>query len=231
MQCDGARRPPGQRPGLGLTRALVRNKRSGGLIWAIFNTSSVRADRNTRFATAAEMQSTFDTEHTNLEWIALVITGDPLLAQKSVVDASGLHRTSSSVFRDWLTRWAHSVTAREAARNVKELSATSVPRYSNWACAHIDHPPLSAEDAAFVRKISPLEIAVNLDPLARSILVLRGIQSASFSDCSMLINASRRAVTGAYCHAVEWLHQYAFSGNFDTSAPDVRPSGIADMPR
>ncbi|HWR34578.1 MAG TPA: hypothetical protein VN622_01755 [Clostridia bacterium] len=158
------------------------------------------------------MQETFDLEHENLHWTALVITGDPTLAEKSIVDASGLQKSSSSVFRDWLTQWAHSATARAAAGNIHEIISVSAKSYSNWNCEHSDHELLSADQIVFVRRLEAQQIIESLDPLARSMLVLRGVQHASLSDCSLLLGVQRRSVMGAYCHALSWLREYTQSG-------------------
>ena len=41
-----------------------------------------------------------------------MITGSAELAERSIIDATGLAETSSRDFRDWLVLWAHLATAR-----------------------------------------------------------------------------------------------------------------------
>lgn len=173
--------------------------------WLHFNTRIPNTVQKDPLATTLEMQATFDAERENLYWIAFVITGDSLQAERSIIDASGLQKTNSGVFRDWLTRWAHSATARVAARGMRAAIDASAQTYSDKVCGHSDHELLSADQVAFIRELDPKQIIVNLDPLARSILVLRGIQRASISDCALLLDVPRRSVIGAYCHTLNWL--------------------------
>jgi hypothetical protein len=158
-----------------------------------------------RFATAAEIEIAFDIEREKLRWIAYAITGDMHLAQKTLVDARDLQPTASGVFRDWLVGWAHSATARVAVRNIGESLREAAKKYENSTCDHPSHES-SKEESLFLSQLSPEEIVDALDPFARTILVLRAMQRASISDCTILLNVSRRAVLGAYCHTLQWLH-------------------------
>jgi DNA-directed RNA polymerase specialized sigma24 family protein len=194
--------------------------------WAHFNKRIQSVTQKERFATAQEIQATFDAEREDLFWLAFIITGDSAAAQKVIVDASGLQRTASTIFRDWLSRWAHSATAREATRNVHQIASVSARSYSEWSCAHGEHELLAEEQQVLLRQIEPLEVIKSLDPLARSVLILRGIQNASVSDCTILLSVSRRAVMGAYCHALTWFKNYTTSQRHDNAettkaVPDI----------
>lgn len=151
------------------------------------------------------MQAAFDHESEDLHWLALVITGDTSLAKESVVNASGLAPMSGRVFREWLVRWAHSATARVAAEAVRAEIFAAAEKYSQWSCSHTEHELISPEEAALLRRCDPLRIASDLDPLQRSVLVLRGMQRASVSYCALLLNVPRRSVVGAHCSVLEWL--------------------------
>ena len=52
-------------------------------------------------------------------------------------------------------------------------------------------------------------IVAALDPLARSALVLRGIQHFSITDCALLLDMPRRIVAVAYFRAVRWNDERA----------------------
>lgn len=175
--------------------------------WLLFNPRVPHELLKNRFATDAEMRQAFVAEQESLRWISLVITGDAAKAESAIVDASGLQKTSSGVFRDWLVQWAHSATARVAAANVRDSIIANSSKYLTFSCDHSDHDLLSEAQINALRELDPHEIVVNLDPLARATLVLRGIQKTSIFDCSMLLEVPRRAIASAYCHAVRWLHE------------------------
>ncbi|MGE5112077.1 MAG: hypothetical protein ACM3JB_14540 [Acidobacteriaceae bacterium] len=161
-----------------------------------------------RFATSAEIEAVFDVERDNLRWIAYAITGNKQLAEQSLVDARGLQPTATGVFRDWLVKWAESATARVAATNIGESLREAAKKYANWSCDHPSHD-ISHEESSLLARLSSEEIVDGLDPLARTILVLRSMQRASISDCTILLTVSRRAVLSAYCHALWWLRAHS----------------------
>jgi hypothetical protein len=161
-----------------------------------------------RFATSGEIEGVFDVEREKLRWIAYAITGNKQLAERSLVDARGVQPTATGVFRDWLVQWAESATARVAATNIGESLREAAKKYAYWGCDHPSHD-ISQEESSLLAQLSPEEIVDGLDPLARTILVLRGMQRASISNCTILLNVSRRAVLGAYCHALWWLRAHS----------------------
>ncbi len=175
--------------------------------WLLFNPRVPHELFKERFATDAEMRQAFEMEHETLRWVSLVITGDTSKAEKAIVDATGLQKTSGGVFRDWLARWAHSATARVAVVNVRDSIIADASKYFTCSCSHMDHELLSDAQSVALRKLDPQEIVANLDFLARAVLVLRGIQRASISDCSMLLGVPRSSITSAYCHALRWFYK------------------------
>jgi hypothetical protein len=178
-----------------------------------------------RLATSAEIEGVFDVERENLRWIAYAITGNKQLAEESLVDARRLQPTATGVFRDWLLHWAESGTARVAATHIGESLREAAKKYAGWSCDHPSHD-ISQEESSLLAQLSSEEIVDGLDPLARTILVRRGMQRASISDCTILLNVSRRAVLGAYCHALWWLR--AHSVGTVTQADDrLADNGVA----
>lgn len=161
-----------------------------------------------RFATSAEIEGVFDVERDNLLWIAYTITGNKRLAEQSLVDARGVQPIATGVFRDWLVPWAESATARVAATTSARSLREAAKKYADWSCDHPSHD-ISHEESSLLAQLSPEEIIDGLGPLARTILVLRGMQRASISDCTILLKVSRRAVLGAYCHALWWLRAHS----------------------
>jgi DNA-directed RNA polymerase specialized sigma24 family protein len=159
---------------------------------------------NRGIASSREMQSAFAEHHDYLYWIALLITGDGALADLAVVNASALSANYSSVFRDWLLGWATYATVRAAVREVRDLISASASHFAVSLSESCDDDVLSDDQIMSLRNIDPRDIIAALDPLARSALVLRGIQHASIADCALLLDVPRRIVAIAYCQALRW---------------------------
>jgi DNA-directed RNA polymerase specialized sigma24 family protein len=160
-------------------------------------------------ASSHEIRSAFVEQGDYLNWIALIITGDHALADRAVINASDLSASYSSVFRDWLMGWTNTATVRAAVREVRDLISASASRYIDSSCEHSDNDVLSDAQIASLRHVDTRDIVAALDPLARSALVLRGIQRFSITDCALLLDMPRRIVAAAYCRAVRWNHERA----------------------
>ena len=146
-----------------------------------------------RIASRSEIKATFVEEGDYLFWIALLITGDATVARQSIVNASELSSSGTGVFHDWLIRWAHSATARVAVDKVREAIQASASRYADLGCTHGDHNVFSNEEIQLLRQVEPHEIIGVLDPLARSVLVLRAVQRASISECALILGLNSPA--------------------------------------
>jgi len=160
-------------------------------------------------ASSDEIRSAFVEQGDYLNWIALIITGDHALADRAVINASDLSASYSSVFRDWLMGWTNTATVRAAVREVRDLISASASRYIDSSCEHSDNDVLSDDQIALLRHVDTRDIVAALDPLARSALVLRGIQNFSITDCALLLDMPRRIVAAAYCRAVRWNDERA----------------------
>jgi DNA-directed RNA polymerase specialized sigma24 family protein len=160
-------------------------------------------------ASRHEIESAFDEQRDYLDWIALLITGDQALANQAVINASDLSASSSSVFRDWLIGWTKSATVRAAVREVRDFIFASANRYTDSSCGHSDCDVLSDDQITLLRHLDTQDIIAALDPLARSALVLRGIQHFSIADCSLLLDMPRQIVAAAYCQALRWNNERA----------------------
>jgi DNA-directed RNA polymerase specialized sigma24 family protein len=160
-------------------------------------------------ASSDEIQWTFVAQRDYLDWIALLITGDQALADQAVINASDLSAHSSSVFRDWLIGWTKSATVRAAVREVHSFISASANRYTDSSSEHPDCDVLSDDQIASLRHVDTRDIIAALDPLARSALVLRGIQHFSIADCAVLLDVPRQIVAAAYCQALRWNNERA----------------------
>jgi DNA-directed RNA polymerase specialized sigma24 family protein len=159
-------------------------------------------------ASNQEIKSVFAEQRDYLYWISLVITGDDAIAEQAMLNANELSASWSGVFRDWLIEWANHVTVRAAVRAVHDLISESAKRYagSSRETSDSDVPSdvLSGDQIASLRQVDPRDIIAALDPLARSALVLRGMQHASIADCALLLDVPRQIVAGAYRQALRW---------------------------
>ena len=160
-----------------------------------------------RLASSQEIQSAFTEQRDYLYWIALLITGDAGVAEQAVVDGRKLSAFRSGVFRDWLIVWANHATMRTAVRAVRDLISAAASRYAGASSEYSDYDVLSDDEIRSLRQVDPLDIIAELDPFARSALVLRGIQHDSIADCALLLDVPRRIVAGAYGHALRWNSQ------------------------
>jgi DNA-directed RNA polymerase specialized sigma24 family protein len=159
---------------------------------------------NGGLASSHEIQSAFDEQREYLYWIALLITGDEALANQAVVNARALSANYSSVFRDWLNGWAKHATVRAAVREVRDLISTSAAYFADSSSQCSDDDVLSSDQISALRLVDPREIIAALDPLARAVFVLRGIQHTSTADCALVLDVPRRIVAVAYCQALRW---------------------------
>jgi DNA-directed RNA polymerase specialized sigma24 family protein len=160
-------------------------------------------------ASSHEIQSAFAEQRDSLYWIALLITGDDALAVQAVVNASDLSANYSSVFRDWLIGWATYATVRAAVREVRDLISASASHYADSSSDDSDDDVLSDDKIMSLRNVDPRDLIAALDPLARSALVLRGIQHTSIADCALLLVVPRPIVAAAYCQALRWNNERA----------------------
>ena len=156
-------------------------------------------------ASSDEIRSAFAGQRDHLYWIALLITGDDTLADLAVVNASALSANYSSVFRDWLNGWATYATVRAAIREVHGLISASARYLEHSSSEHPDDGAVLSDDqVASLRQVDPQDIIGALDPLARSALVLRGVQHASIADAALLLGEPSRVVAVAYGQALRW---------------------------
>jgi DNA-directed RNA polymerase specialized sigma24 family protein len=176
-----------------------------GSIMEWFHSNEREPQRSKKgLASSDEIRSAFAEQRDHLYWIALLITGDETLADLAVVNASALSANYSSVFRDWLNGWATYATVRAAIREVHGLISASARYLEDSSTEGSDDDVLSDDQVASLRQVDPQDIIAALDPLARSALVLRGIQHASIADSALLVGVPSRVVAVAYGQALRW---------------------------
>jgi len=179
--------------------------------------SSPTSSRGSSLVSSHEVKSIFAEQRDYLYWTSMLITGDDAVAKQAMVNASDLSASWSGVFRDWVIGWANHVTVQAAVRAVHDLISASAKRYSGSSCEASDHDDLSEvlsvvlsnDQIVSLRRVDPRDVVAALDPLARSALVLRGIQHASIADCVLLLDVPRQIVADAYCQALRWNRERA----------------------
>ena len=175
------------------------------------------SSRGSSLVSSHEIKSIFAEQRDYLYWTSMVITGDDAIAKQAMVNASDLSASWSGVFRDWVIGWANHVTVQSAVRAVHDLISASAKRYSGSSCETSDYDApsevlsvvLSNDQIESLRRVDPRDIVAALDLLARSALVLRGIQHASIADCALLLDVPRQIVADAYRHALLWNRERA----------------------
>lgn len=178
--------------------------------------------RITQVLSRTAIQDPFADPSESLHWTALMITGTVEMAERSVIDATGLAETSSREFRDWLVLWAHLATARTALNAVRSSIQETAKRYADWTCSHRSHEPLSWVEIRRFQELNAGEVVQQLDVLARAILVLHGCHAASLEDCVLLLNVPLQSAVGAYCTALDWYETSTEPA--DRDAADATPA-------
>jgi hypothetical protein len=160
-----------------------------------------------------EIKSILAEQRDYLYWTSLVITGDDAIAKQAMVNTSDLSASWSGVFRDWVIGWASHVIVRAAVRAIHDLISASAKRYSGSSREASGYDVLSEvlpnDQIVSLRRVDPRGVVAALDPLARSALVLRGIQYASIADCVLLLDVPRHIVADAYRQALRWNRERA----------------------
>lgn len=159
-------------------------------------------------ASVFEVVACFRDERALLFRLALLIAGDKATAEQSVVNACNMTVQGHSPFRDWLTEWAKSSTIMSAISKTADAIRGCEPEYKDLRCLHSEHRGLGNDGErrmSLLFGIDPSIIIAELDPLARSVLVLRTAVGASIQDCALRLNVSRSTVLAANCRAMTWL--------------------------
>lgn len=161
-------------------------------------------------ASAAEVVHCFRDQSLVLRNLAVLITGDPVVADECIVEACENTFRGNTPFREWLFEWAKVATITRAvsrqAAAIRSCEATHLYQH----CTHPEHLSLiDAEERAtcldFLLQCDAQEIIDQLDPLCRAVLVLRVATRSSFHDCVLRLNISRAAVLAANCLAMAWV--------------------------
>ena len=163
-------------------------------------------------ASIAEVLECFRHEQPFLSQLALLITGDPAIADQSVVDACEMTVKGHSPLRDWLLEWAKSATIANAISKRAEAIRDCEAAYKDQVCSHFEHTSqVNAEQRAaqlsMLLSTDNLKVINELDTLSRAVLVQRLAIRSSIQDCVLRLNVGRATVLAANCRAMTWLDE------------------------
>jgi|SRR5208282_5386171 len=175
-----------------------------------FHSSTAPVDARNH-ASPAEVVACFHDQRNVLGRLAFLITGDHATADQAVVQACEITLQGNSPFRDWLLEWAKTATIASAISHGTEAIRVCEAAYEDRRCPHVEHLSQGDDEerAASLDLILGAvtqKLLTELDPLCRTVLVLRLAIRSSIQDCALRLNVSRAAVLGANCHAMTWLH-------------------------
>jgi len=180
-----------------------------------FQSSLTHADVRTQ-ASVAEVVDCFHNQKHLLSRLALLITGDEVTAEQSVVNACENTIHGHSPFRDWLLEWAKAATLTSAILPAAEAIRRCESAYHGGRCTHPEHlsqgePGERKMYLDLLLQADPSVVLTELDALCRAVLVLRVAIRSSIQDCVVRLNVPRAAVLAANCRAMTWLHDLPLS--------------------
>jgi len=163
-------------------------------------------------ASSVEIVACFQDQRNILDTLAFLITGDHATANQAVVQACETTLQGNGPFRDWLLEWAKAATIASAISHAAEAIRICEADYKDQRCPHAEHlsPGDDEERAAsldLILRSDAQTLIAELDPLCRSVLVLRVAIRSSIQDCALRLNVPRAAVLAANCHVLTWLHE------------------------
>src|SRR5271169_2289941 len=142
--------------------------------------------------------------------LAYLITADEVQAEDSVIAAYDLAGQGKTPFRCWLSEWTKCATVRSAIQarlaDIRECEdryngLDRKPSRHRHQIMRLDLPAMTES----ILHLDPEMVIAELDSLARAILVLRGVLSASVRDCSIQLNVSSESVRAVQRQITTWL--------------------------
>ena len=174
-----------------------------------FHASTTASDARNH-ASAAEVFTCFRDQRNLLDRLAFLITADRAAAEQAVGQAYEVTVQGNSPFRHWLLEWAKVATIAAAISRQDKAIRMCEAMYKDRRCTHGEHlrqldDEWRASSLALILQVDAQKIIAELDPLCRTILVLRIATQSSIQDCSLRLNVSRSAAVAANCVAMTWL--------------------------
>lgn len=166
--------------------------------------AQINSNNRRTFATVSEIRDVFHEHRSELEWLAYFITGDKAIAAACVTEACELSESHRSVFTEWLLTWARHATTRSAIDTQHARIKQVCARYDGTTLSQPRQQPLTEETLEVLTRNSEFLVA-KLDVVARSVLVISGMQKHSIADAALMLGVSRAVASAAYRVALDFL--------------------------
>ena len=158
----------------------------------------------------SEILACFEEQKDVLSRLGWLIVGDEAKGEAAVLSACEIAARGTAPLKWRLREWTEWVTVKAAISESRDAICACELSYHGVRCTHSQHlqQECSAEvlrDRNFLLRIDPCIMLAELDPLARSVLILRTMLRASFFDCTLRLNMSSEVVVAANCQATAWL--------------------------
>jgi len=148
----------------------------------------------------------FEKEHSELLWLAYLLTGDRDKSHDAVVNAMDVNDTSNPFFRNWMISWSRKLVIAKALDSMKSELSASLARTREW------HRPEEPENPADHWSLQPdadkaeiEEALLGIDLFPRCALLLSVFEKVSVEDTATLLNADRETIRLAKTIGLEAL--------------------------
>jgi DNA-directed RNA polymerase specialized sigma24 family protein len=139
-------------------------------------------------ATVIDFCEIFRREMGTLYHLALLLAGDPVIAEKCFVAGLENCLEGTPVFREWASRWSRHIIIKNAIH-----ARAPIPGQSNG---------ISPETKSAVAPPKGLEAVASLNPFERFVFVICVLERYSDSECASLLGSSVREVASAKSRAL-----------------------------
>jgi len=164
-------------------KALLHSRRNGSL-------KSPNA-----YATHGDFCKIFTEDMAGLHLLALLLTGDPALAEQCFVEGFEDSIHSNRIFKQWAHSWSRRAIIKNAIRMVR-------PSPSEAGTQVVSHK-LDAETTIS----ASLAAVFHLQPFERFVLVMSVLEGYTGQDCATLLNCARQDVIASRSRALQQLAQ------------------------
>jgi len=155
----------------------------------------VGQQENTEYATSSDFCRIFATDTKRLYLLSLLLTGDPLAAERCFVRALEEATRPSAVFKEWAASWARRSVIQSAIRMVRP---TPLGSGGSAGAQPADGAPVAS---------GPREIraVAALPAFERFVFVISVLEGYSVQNCSLLLGCARAQVAAARTRALQRL--------------------------
>lgn len=171
-----------------------------------------QSEERRQYAKPSEISSYFREHRDSLLWMALAITAREDLAESAISAVSRSPTHGRFVFLEWIGPWAEYELVRNAIAVIKEDIARAAVEHKVPPFDMEELPGLSETEIRALKRIDAKTISAELDPLARSVLLLNTLRNTSTYDCAVALSVPSSAVFAARCRALIWLRARQIPG-------------------